>query len=149
MKLKTLFWALTTTAGIVWSCSSAAGSQVLQANAPKIISQLQAIGELPKTQRLNIVIGLPLRNQQALADFLHQLYDPTSPQYHEYLTPDQFTEKFGPTAADYQTLMNFAQAAGLKVTRTHRNRTLIDVRGSVADVEKLFHVTLRTYNHPT
>ncbi|MGA3182535.1 MAG: choice-of-anchor tandem repeat GloVer-containing protein, partial [Verrucomicrobiota bacterium] len=110
---------------------------------------MQAIGELPKTQRLNIVIGLPLRNQQALADFLHQLYDPTSPQYHEYLTPDQFTEKFGPTAADYQTLMNFAQAAGLKVTRTHRNRTLIDVRGSVADVEKLFHVTLRTYNHPT
>ena len=44
--------------------------------------------------------------------------------------------------------MAFAKANGLTVTGTHPNRTLLDVRGSVADIEKVCHVTLRLYSHP-
>ncbi|MGD1020542.1 MAG: protease pro-enzyme activation domain-containing protein, partial [Verrucomicrobiia bacterium] len=106
------------------------------------------MGELPSTNRLPLAIGLPLRNQDALSALLRQIYDPASPQYHQYLTPAQFAEQFGPTEADYQTVINFASANGLAVTGTHPNRTLLDVVGSVADVEKTFHVTLRVYRHP-
>lgn len=80
---------------------------------------------------------------------LQQIYDRASPQYRHYLTPEQFTEMFGPTAQDYQTLIRFAEANGFVVTGTHPNRVLLDVNSTVADIEKAFHVTMRTYQHPT
>jgi subtilase family serine protease len=40
------------------------------------------------------------------------------------------------------------QANGLTVTGTFPNRSLLCVSGSVADIEKAFHVTLHVYRHP-
>ena len=76
---------------------------------------LQPTGELPATNRMQLAIGLPLRNREALDTLLRQLYDPASANYHKYLTVDQFTQRFGPTEKDYQALIEFAQANGLKV----------------------------------
>ena len=110
---------------------------------------MQPEGTLDGSTNLDLVIGLPLRNQDALADLLQQQYAPTSPQYHHWLTPDEFTAKFGPTQQDYQAVIEFARANGFTITGTHSNRTLVDVRGSVANIERTFHVTLLTYQHPT
>jgi uncharacterized repeat protein (TIGR03803 family) len=90
-----------------------------------------------------------LRNQESLTNLLEQLYDPTSPQYRHYLSSEQFAEKFGPTKQDYEAVIVYAKAQGLAVTATHSNRTLLDVSGSVADIERVFHVTMHTYQHPT
>ncbi len=64
------------------------------------------------------------------------------------MTPEEFAKQFGPTEQDYQTLIAFARANGLAVTSLHPNRTLLDVNGSVADIEKAFHVNMRVYSHP-
>jgi PKD repeat protein len=98
---------------------------------------------------MHLAIGLPLRNQEALGALIKQIYDPASPQYHQYLTTEQFTERFGPTKEDYQAVMDFAKANRLTVTATFPNRVLVDVEGTVADVEKALHVTMRVYQHPT
>ena len=127
----------------------ASDRQFLQGHLSKIVSGLQPLGDFPGTNRLNLAIGLPLRNEQALDDLLRQIYDPASPQFHQYLTPEQFTEQFGPSEQDYQAVMNFARANGLAVTTQHPNRVILDVSGSVADIERAFHLTLRTYRHPT
>ena len=126
------------------------GSQVLHGHVPPAIArfQLQPMGLLPATNRLHLAIGLPMRNQAALDKLLAQIYDPASTNYHHYLTPGQFAERFGPTEQDYQALIAFAQSNGLTVKATYPNRLLLDVSGSVATVEKVFHVTLRTYQHP-
>jgi Pro-kumamolisin, activation domain/Viral BACON domain len=123
--------------------------QQLHGHVPQVVAGLQPVGALPESQQLRIVIGLPLRNRVALDALLKELYDPTSPQYRKFLTPAEFTAQFGPTEADYAAVATFARASGLAVTRTHPNRTLLGVTGSVADIEKIFHLTLRTYNHPT
>ena len=125
--------------------------QVLHGHVPRAIADLnlQPMGLLPGTNRLHLAIGLPLRNQEALTDLLQQIYDPGSPVYHQYLTPEQFAEKFGPTEPDYQAVIAFAKANGFTVTGTHPNRVLLDVNGSVADIEKVFHLTMRVYQHPT
>ncbi|HEX7618146.1 MAG TPA: protease pro-enzyme activation domain-containing protein, partial [Verrucomicrobiae bacterium] len=96
-----------------------------------------------------LAIGLPLRNQAALGMLLSEIYSPASTNYHRYLTPEQFTERFGPTEQDYQTVIAFAKRNGLTVTATHANRVLLDVSGPVPDIERAFGVTLRTYRHPT
>ena len=138
---------------LLWAWTSGFGAEpgrtALHGHVPAAVARLQSTGRLPATNRLYLAIGLPLRNQPALTNLLAQLYDPASPNYHRYLTPEQFTEQFGPTEQDYQSVIAFAQRHGLRVAGTHANRVLLDVTGSVADIENAFHVTMRTYPHPT
>jgi hypothetical protein len=118
-------------------------------HVPPAVARLTPVGNLPGSQRLNLAIGLPLRNQQELDTLLQQLYNPASPKYRRYLTPEEFTARFGPTEKDYQAVMDFAKSNGLTVTATHPNRVVLDVAGTVADIQKTFHLTLRVYRHPT
>ena len=107
------------------------------------------LGRAPSDQKLNIAIGLPLRNQQTLLRLLDQIYDPSSPQFQQYLTAAQFAEQFGPTEQDYQRVIEFARTNGLAITALHPNRMLVDVRASVGELEKAFQLSLQLYSHPT
>jgi hypothetical protein len=126
-----------------------AALKTLPGHMPAVVPRLHPTGRLAATNRLDLAIGLPLRNQPALKLFLHELGNPASANFHRYLTPGQFTAQFGPTEPDYQTVVDFARSSGLTVTHTHGNRVLLDVNGKVSDIEKAFHITLRTYRHPT
>jgi subtilase family serine protease len=128
--------------------AQSAPRQQLRGHVPEAVHHLQSLGRLPETNRLYLAIGLPLRNREALDDLLRQIYDPASPNFRQFLTPEQFTERFGPTKQDYQAVIDFAKSNGLAVAATHGNRLLLDVNGSAADVEKTFHVALRLYQHP-
>src|SRR6266542_2883188 len=103
--------------------------QVLRNHLPAAWARLQPVDRLPGANHLELAIGLPLRNREALASFPEQLYDPTSTNYHRYLTPEQFTEMFGPLEQDYQAAINFAKANGLTVSGTAPNRMLLNVGG--------------------
>jgi len=124
------------------------GLQRLHGQVPAVAASLTPLGRVPSLQRLSFVIGLPLRNQGALSNLLQQIYNPTSPNFHHYLSPEQFTEQFGPTAQDYEAVAAFARTNGLTISARHPNRTLLDVEGSVADIEKALHVRMNNYQHP-
>jgi hypothetical protein len=128
--------------------AGAAGRQVMHGEVPAVTAHLQPMGQPSGTNHLSLAIGLPLRNQAALNNLLQEIYDPASTNYHHYLTPEQFAERFGPTEQDYQAVIAFAKANGLTIKGTHPNRMLVDVDGPVATFEKALQVTLRTYQHP-
>jgi subtilase family serine protease len=131
--------------------AQAADRQVLHGHVPKAITEmnLPAIGRPPATDTLQLSIGLPLRNKEDLDQFMKELYTPGSPNFRKFLKPKEFTEKYGPSEEDYRALVEFAKDNGLTVTSTSSNRLLLDVKASVADVERVFHVTMRLYQHPT
>ncbi|HTT63176.1 MAG TPA: protease pro-enzyme activation domain-containing protein [Bryobacteraceae bacterium] len=110
--------------------------------------QARSVGRLPATQSMRLVFVLPLRNQAALESFVNDLYNPSSPSYHKFLTVEQFTEAYGPTQADYDAVTNFAQTHGLTVVGTSRNRLNLDVAGPVASIEAALHVTMGVYQDP-
>jgi hypothetical protein len=112
------------------------------------VAHLSASGTLPSTNRLHLAIGLTLRDAPGLEAFLTRLYDPASPDFRRYLTPARFADRFGPSEPDYQAVIAFAQTNHLSVTATHGNRLLLDVSGTVADIQRAFHITLRVYRHP-
>ncbi len=145
----TLVWLATLLCLSLTTPARAAGAQIIRGEVPAAVARLTPVGRLAASQRLNVAIGLPLRNREQLDALLQQIYDPASTNYHHYLNPEQFTERFGPTAQDYQAVMDFATTNGLKVAATHPNRVVLDVEGSVADIEKAFRVTMRVYQHPT
>lgn len=126
-------------------------TKVLKGHVPPDIARLHlnATGRVPATNQLHLAIGLPLRNKDGLTNLLEQIYDRSSTNFHHYLSPEQFAQRFGPPEADYQKIKDFAKANGLEVVRTYPSRMVLDVSGTVSNIEGAFHVALRTYRHPT
>jgi subtilase family serine protease len=100
----------------------------------------QPLGRLPGAQLLSLNIVLPVRDQAALDVFVAGVADPMSFYYRNYLTPAQFTERFGPSQA---------RQHGLAVTGGSRDGMNVEVRAPVAAIESAFHLNLLTYRHPT
>ncbi len=121
---------------------------LLPGHLPEAAAGLQPLGRLDGATRLRLSISLPLHHQAELTNLLEQLYDPASPLYHRYLTPEDFDARFGPTEEDYQALMAWAARSGFAVTARHPNRMLLEVSASVAAIEGALQVTMRTYAHP-
>ena len=124
------------------------GLKTLPGHVPAVISKLSALGNVTSTNELQLAIGLPLRDPAGLEKFLQQIYDPASPNFQHFLTPEEFTARFGPTEADYAAVKFFAQASGFQITGTHGNRLLLDVRANVADIQRAFHLNLRKFKRP-
>ena len=139
--------------GLVWIAGVCpvfgGGLKMLPGHVPVAVSKLQAVGDLPATNELRLAIGLPLRDPVGLNQFLKAVYDPASPNYRHYLTPEQFTAQFGPTARDYAAVKAFARANGFQIAGEHGNRLLLDVRAKAADIQNAFHLHLRKFKHPT
>ncbi|HZD32925.1 MAG TPA: S53 family serine peptidase [Candidatus Angelobacter sp.] len=111
--------------------------------------QAKLLGRLPATQSMQLDVVLPLRDQAGLDAFLAELYNPNSPSYRNFLTPAEFTARFGPTQADYNALVHYLQSYGFTVVGGSRDGMEVQVKGPVSAIESAFQVKMLTYQHPT
>ncbi|MGA8838706.1 MAG: protease pro-enzyme activation domain-containing protein, partial [Candidatus Sulfotelmatobacter sp.] len=109
----------------------------------------QFVGQLPATQTLRFDIVLPLRDRTGLQNYLQEIQDPTSPSYHQFLTPQEFTVRFGPSQQDWDALVAFAKSSGFEIINGNLEERDLRLTGSVANIEKAFHVTIGTYQDLT
>ena len=125
--------------------------QTLRNHVPSLVSGRVAryVGALPEDRKIELSIVLPLRNQDQLKELLTRLYDPGSPDYHKFLSVEEFTAQFGPTEDDFQEVVDVATANGLRVTGQPKNRLVVPVEGTVGQVNQAFNVVLNEYQHPT
>ena len=128
----------------------AAQERVLLGHVPAVVATqgLKPLGRVPGTRRVRLVIGLSLRNHELMMDLLRELYDPTSKNFHHYLTPEQFTEQFGPTELDYERVVRFLKINGFPVVKTYHDREMVGAVAPVSIVDRAFHVTLYYYWYP-
>lgn len=117
----------------------------IQGQTVPLLKTARMMGAAGASQPLNLSIGLQLRNRQALATLLHNIYTPHSPLYHHYLTPQQFAAQFGPTPTQQRQVINYLQSQGLTVTSVAPNGLLLDVRGTVSQAEAAFQVQINNY----
>src|SRR6266849_5283231 len=116
--------------------------KVLNGQIAPLIQQAQLLQAANPGQQLNLSLGLQPRNVANLDSLLGSLYDPQSPQYHQYLTHDQFESLFAPTPDQVQQVVSYLQGQGMTVTSIAPNNMLIDATGSVAQVQQTFHVQI-------
>ena len=109
----------------------------------------QIIGQLPATETLRFDIVLPLRDRAGLQNFVKEVQDPTSSSYHQFLTPQEFTGRFGPSQENWDALVAFAKASGFEIISGNLEGRDLRLTGTVANIEKAFHVTLGLYKDPT
>jgi subtilase family serine protease len=108
-----------------------------------------ALAEMPAGQTMQLDVVLPLSDAAGLKAFLQQVYNPASPSFRQFLTPTEFTARFGPTQASYDATVSYLEASGFTVVGGSRDGMDIQVKGSVSAVNRAFHVSMQTYQHPT
>jgi subtilase family serine protease len=111
--------------------------------------QAQLIGQLPANQSLRFDITLPLRDRAGLQNFVKEVQDPSSPLYHQFLTPQEVTARFGPSQEDWNSLVAYAKASGFEVVGGNRDGRDLWLTSTVANIEKAFHVNINNYQDPT
>jgi subtilase family serine protease len=94
------------------------------------------LGPAAKTEVTHFSVYLPLTHTDELDQLLLAQTDVTSRSYHQWLTPQQFKQQFGPKPSDVARLKSLLQAEGFSVVAEHTQN--IEVEGPVAAVEKAF-----------
>ena len=111
--------------------------------------QAVALGHLPANQIMQLDVVLPVRDRAGLQNFIAALHSSTTPNHQHFLTPAEFTERFGPTQEHYDAVVRYVQAHGLAVVGGSRDGMEVQVRGPVSAIESAFHVSMMIYQHPT
>ncbi len=101
---------------------------------------LQLLGVAQASQPVEFDVVLPLSNGAALDQLLVQLNASTSPQYHQWLTPNAFAARFGPARPLVNQVATQLRLFGLTVTSQNRS---LHVTGTAAQVKVAFGVSLQ------
>ena len=101
------------------------------------------IGYAAPSDAVQFTNHLPLRDTSGLDALIASQTTKGSPFYHHWLTPAQFSENFGPSASRFAAIENTLIANGLSASRT--GTQLLAVRGSAANVERLFQTRLSRF----
>jgi kumamolisin len=130
--------------------NSHVGSQPLVAvphNVNPAVVHSTRMGDLAAGDSMSFAISLKLRDQAGLRQFLAQVADPKSPRYQHYLTPSEFTAKYGPTTDDVAKVTSFLKTKGLRVDDVSSNRQVVDATGSVRQLDSAFATHMGRYQH--
>ncbi|MHB8361933.1 MAG: S53 family peptidase, partial [Thermoplasmataceae archaeon] len=101
------------------------------------------IGNVYNT-KLSVMITLKFSNQVALKNLLSNLQNVNSPMYHKYLTAQQFTNEFSPSASLYNSMVLYYTSLGFSV-KTYSDRTSIVLGGSVSHFNRVFHAGIQLF----
>ncbi len=119
-----------------------AGVPYPDASTPKPID-LGSLSEESGTTPISFTIALKLRGLSEAENLLTGIHTPGDPQYHRFLTPEEFVSRFGPTKEDVAHVVAALRGHGLSAEQT--TATTLHVTGLPADVEHAFGVTLHSY----
>jgi hypothetical protein len=103
-----------------------------------------APGSMPAS-RLILVLARSTRQEADLQTYLESVQDANSPNYHRFLSPEQFGSSFGVGDADLQSIQGWLAGHGFAVNRVSKGRMAIEFSGTVGQVESAFHASLRSY----
>ncbi len=120
----------------------------LKGNVPRLaqaeFDQGEAEPSTPLTH-MRLVLSRSSQQQAALDTYLAQLQDKSSPNYHKWLTPEQFGQLYGPADSDIAALVAWLESHGLQVETLSKGRTNIAFNGTVSQVEEAFHTSIHSF----
>src|SRR6266853_754711 len=95
--------------------------------------------------RILLLLKRSDQQEAALQSLMEAQQDKSSPNYHTWLTPDQFGKQFGPSEPDLQALTDWLTAQGFQNVRVAAGRTVIEFSGSAGQVQNAFATQIQNY----
>ncbi len=125
--------------------ASTATGQLIANNTPNLGTKAKNLGPANSAEIIDVSIRLNLHNQAALDSLAEELYNPASSHYHDWLQRADFAAKFAPTAQEVRTVGEFLSSHNLPVVAVGPYNLFVRARGTVANVQKAFHVQINTF----
>jgi subtilase family serine protease len=96
-------------------------------------------------QHMQLVLKPSAQRETSLQALIASQHDPASPQFHHWMTPQQFGEAFGVVDSDIAAVASWLSAQGFTVNNVYPNKAQIDFTGTVAQVNQAFHTQENIY----
>jgi subtilase family serine protease len=96
-------------------------------------------------ERMLLILKRSPEQESALRKLLDEQLDQTSPNFHKWLTPDEFGQQFGPSSEDIRSVTSWLESHGFQVAGVSKGRTVIEFSGSVRQVQEAFHISIHKY----
>jgi hypothetical protein len=123
-------------------------SVVLRGHVNRLVRPENDRGPVDGSQRisgLTLVLKRTASQQEALERLLVDQQDPSSPAYHNWLTPEEFADRFGASQADIERMTEWLAAEGFDIDNIARARNFIVFSGTADRVSRTFRTELRRY----
>src|SRR5713101_554083 len=104
------------------------------------------VGDATPMKRMMLVLQRSPEQQAALSKFMDEHLSKDSPNFHNWLTPEQFGKQFGPGDADIQTVTDWLAHRGFQQIKVGAGRTAIEFSGNVAQVRSAFHTEIHRFD---
>jgi hypothetical protein len=96
--------------------------------------------------RLLLLLNRPPKREAALRQFLRDAHTPGAAGYHQWLTPEQFGQQFGPSDAQIQIASDWLNAQGFSGVKASKSGQFIEFSGTAGQVRKAFHTEIHQYS---
>src|SRR5277367_301037 len=97
-------------------------------------------------RRMLLVLKRSPDQETALDQLMEEQQDASSPNFHNWLTPAQFGQQFGPSDQDVQTITTWLESHGFQIAKVSDGRTVIEFSGSAGQVQEAFHTAIHKYS---
>lgn len=97
-------------------------------------------------ENLSLVFKLTASQQAELTALLDAQQDPTSPNFHHWLTPEEYADRFGLSPHDIQQVVTWLLEQGFQVTHTARGRSWVSFSGTAARVRAAFQTEIHDFS---
>ena len=117
------------------------------ANTPQqvVLGTATPIQAYEPTSKLKLAISIKAPKMAEEESFLKELQDKNSPNFHKWLTPDEWNARFAPSAEDEQAVVDWATSQHLTVIGRYPNRLMVNVEGTVDAIQKAFNISINKY----
>src|SRR6266446_776067 len=104
------------------------------------------VSDATPMNRILLLLQRSPEQQAALSKFMDEQLSKDSPNFHKWLTPQDFGKLYGPADADIQTVTDWLTRQGFQGIKVGAGRTAIEFSGNVAQVRNAFHTEIHQFN---
>jgi len=104
-----------------------------------------AVEDWQPMNRMLLLLQRSPEQQVALQNLMEEQQSKDSPNFHKWLTPQEFGARFGPADADIQTVTDWLTRQGFQGIKVGAGRTTIEFSGTVAQVRNVFHTEIHRF----
>ena len=139
-------------AAVFWSaavCGQGAPEAAVRLKG-EVLSALQSATKLPKVeaaaeQPITLTIMMNLSDPAGFDAYSRGFADRASPLYRKRLAPEELMSRFGPSQASYDAVAAYLRQNGFALVAGSSNRLTLTVRGTRAQAERAFDVSISDY----
>jgi hypothetical protein len=105
-------------------------------------NQSTTLGPEDESKEISVTVWLNVHNKAGLDALVQEMYDKNSPNYHHWLTMEEYKTRFAPTAKESAAVRDFLTAHNMKVSTIDQNNHFVVAQGRVGDAQRAFNVQI-------